>query len=58
MVGAALCETRQEYAVPVLSRIPYVSRLFKNVGYGREAEQVFLVVTPRILVADDTEGGE
>jgi hypothetical protein len=27
---------RNEYGPPVLSKIPYVNRLFKNVGYGRE----------------------
>jgi type II secretory pathway component GspD/PulD (secretin) len=43
-------ETRQEYGPPVLSRIPYVNRLFKNVGYGRESEKVFLMVTPRVIV--------
>jgi hypothetical protein len=26
---------RREHAVPVFSRIPYVNRLFKNVGIGR-----------------------
>lgn len=43
-------ETRQEYAVPVLSRIPYVNRLFKNVGHGRETEKTFLMLTPRVIV--------
>jgi hypothetical protein len=49
-VGTALHETRQEFATPILSRIPYVNRLFTNVGYGRETEQVFLILTPRINV--------
>jgi hypothetical protein len=52
-VGTAPHETRQEFAVPVLSRIPYVNRLFKNVGYGRETKQVFLVVIPHIFVQQD-----
>jgi Flp pilus assembly secretin CpaC len=43
----------QETAVPVLSRIPYVNRLFKNVGYIRETDCVFLMVTPRVIVQED-----
>jgi Flp pilus assembly secretin CpaC len=46
-------ETRQEFGPPILSRIPYVNRLFKNVGYGRETEKVFLMVTPRVIVQED-----
>jgi type II secretory pathway component GspD/PulD (secretin) len=48
-------ETRQEFGPPVLSRIPYVNRLFKNVGYGRESEKRFLMVTPRVIVPDAAE---
>src|SRR5262249_15685946 len=29
-----LVEARNEFGVPVLSKIPYVNRLFRNVGYG------------------------
>src|SRR3954470_12321151 len=50
-----LVETRQEYGPPVLSRIPYVSRLFKNVGCGREAQSVFVAITPRIIVDEEQE---
>jgi type II secretory pathway component GspD/PulD (secretin) len=48
-------ETRQEFGPPVLSRIPYVNRLFKNVGVGRETEKVFLMVTPRVIVHQAAE---
>jgi polysaccharide export outer membrane protein len=34
----------------VVSRIPYVNRLFKNVGYSRETEHVILMVTPRVII--------
>jgi type II secretory pathway component GspD/PulD (secretin) len=43
----------QETAVPVLSRIPYVNRLFRNVGYIRETEKVFLMVKPSVIVQED-----
>lgn len=49
-----ITEARNEFGPPVLSRIPYVSRLFRNVGYGREAESLLILVTPRILCDDDT----
>jgi hypothetical protein len=45
--------TRQEFGPPVLSEIPYVNRLFKNVGYARKSERVFLIVTPRVIVDQD-----
>jgi hypothetical protein len=48
-------ETRNEYCEPVLSKIPYVNRLFTNVGYGRETETVVLLVTPRIIVNEREE---
>ena len=44
-----LTEARNEYGPPVLSKIPYVNRLFRNVGYGRCAEHVLVLVTPRII---------
>ena len=31
-----LSEGRNEFGPPVLSKIPYINRLFKNVGYGRD----------------------
>jgi hypothetical protein len=46
---------RNEFGPPVLSRIPYVNRLFKNVGYGREEKDLFLLVTPRIIASREGE---
>ena len=42
-------EERTESGVPVLSRIPYVSRLFTTVGYGRVAVRTYLVVTATLI---------
>ncbi len=42
-------EARREFGPPVLSKIPYVSRMFKNVGIGRETVRTVLIVTPRVL---------
>jgi type II secretory pathway component GspD/PulD (secretin) len=45
-----LVEGRTEYGPPILSKIPYINRLFKNVGYGREAQSLLIMVTPRIII--------
>jgi type II secretory pathway component GspD/PulD (secretin)/tetratricopeptide (TPR) repeat protein len=51
----ALREGRNEFGPPILSKIPYISRLFKNVGYGREAESLLIMVTPRIIINEEEE---
>jgi general secretion pathway protein D len=53
--GRTLVETRTEIGPPVLSRVPYVNRLFRNVGYGREAMVTLILVTPRIVVHEEEE---
>ena len=35
--------------------IPYISRLFKNVAYGREANSLMIMVTPRIIINEEEE---
>ncbi len=50
-----LSESRSEFGPPILSKIPYINRLFKNVGYGREAESLLIMVTPRIIVQEEEE---
>ena len=41
--------------VPILNKIPYISRLFKNSGVGRETESLMLMVTPRIIIQEEEE---
>jgi len=50
-----LREGRNEFGPPILSKIPYVDRLFKNVGYGRETESLLMMVTPRIIINEEEE---
>jgi type II secretory pathway component GspD/PulD (secretin) len=50
-----LSEGRNEYGPPILSKLPYINRLFKNVGYGREAESLMMMVTPRIIINEEEE---
>ena len=53
--GTFLREQRIEHASPVLCKVPYVNRLFRNVGYGMVADDVVVLVTPRILVQESCE---
>jgi type II secretory pathway component GspD/PulD (secretin) len=46
---------RTEYASQPLSSIPYLGRLFRNVGYCHETECVLMMVTPRIMVTPEAE---
>jgi type II secretory pathway component GspD/PulD (secretin) len=50
-----LSEGRNEFGPPVLSKIPYVNRLFKNVGYGRETQSLMILVTARIIINEEEE---
>jgi type II secretory pathway component GspD/PulD (secretin) len=50
-----LSEARSEYGPPILSKLPYINRLFKNVGYGRETDSMLIMVTPRIIVQAEEE---
>lgn len=50
-----LSEGRNEFGPPVLSKIPYANRLFKNVGFGREAQSLLIMVTPRIIINAEEE---
>jgi general secretion pathway protein D len=51
-----LREGRNENGLPMLSKLPYVNRLFKNVGIGRETQSLMLMVTPRIIIQEEEEG--
>ncbi|MBA4063263.1 MAG: hypothetical protein C0501_06040 [Isosphaera sp.] len=50
-----LQEGRNEFGPPVLSKIPYLNRLFKNVGIGRETRHIMIMVTPRIIINSEEE---
>jgi general secretion pathway protein D len=48
-------EARTERGVPLLSKLPWVNRLFKNVGIGRDAQSLMMMVTPRIIIQEEEE---
>jgi type II secretory pathway component GspD/PulD (secretin) len=50
-----LAESREEFGPPILSKIPYINRLFKNVSYGRQTQHLLILVTPRIIINEEEE---
>jgi type II secretory pathway component GspD/PulD (secretin) len=50
-----LVEGRNETGPPILSKIPYLSRLFKNTAYGREGQSLMIMVTARIIINEEEE---
>lgn len=46
-------EARNERGVPLLSKVPYVNRLFRNVAIGRETSSLMMMVTPRIIIQEE-----
>jgi general secretion pathway protein D len=50
-----LSEGRNEFGVPLLNKLPYINRLFKNVGIGRETQSLLMMVTPRIIIQEEEE---
>lgn len=50
-----LSEERREYGVPILNKLPYINRLFSNVGVGRDTQSLMMMVTPRIIIQEEEE---
>jgi general secretion pathway protein D len=50
-----LNEGRNEAGVPLLSKVPYVDRLFRNVGIGRTTDSLMMMVTPHIIIQEEEE---
>lgn len=48
-------EVREVSEAPVLSSLPYIGDMFKNVSYHRETEDVWIMITPRIVKSQDIE---
>ena len=50
-----LKEGRNMAGVPILNKLPYINRLFKNSGVGRETDSLMMMVTPRIIIQEEEE---
>ena len=48
-------EGRNEFGPPVISQIPYLNRLFRNTGIGRDTRHIMIMVTPRIIITSEEE---
>jgi hypothetical protein len=48
-------EMRWESCPLVLQKVPYLSRVFRTVGYTKETEHTLVLVTPRIVVRHEEE---
>lgn len=51
-----LAEERTEYGPPILSKIPYLSRLFRNVGWSRDGSTLIYLITARVIMIEEEEG--
>jgi general secretion pathway protein D len=55
-VGTQISEGRIEQPEPTaLNKLLSFCRLVKNVGYGRETQRVFIMVTPRVIVSQEMQ---
>jgi len=50
-----MTEVRRENGVPMLSKLPYINRLFENVAIGKASESLMMMVTPRIIIQSEEE---
>lgn len=50
-----LREGRNEFGVPLLSKVAYIDRLFRNTGIGRETDSLMMMVTPHIIIQEEEE---
>lgn len=46
---------RTERGVPILGKLPFANRLFKNVGIGQDYSSGMTTVTPRIIILEEEE---
>jgi type II secretory pathway component GspD/PulD (secretin) len=44
-----------EFGPPILTKVPYVNRLFKNVRTQQETATLLVLVTPRVICRDERE---
>jgi general secretion pathway protein D len=48
-LGCKVTESRTERGPPIVSKIPYMNRLFTNTAFGRESTNLYLLVTPQVI---------
>jgi hypothetical protein len=48
-------EGRNEFGAPLLGKTPYLSRGFRNVGYGRDVRRTTVSVRARVIILEEEE---
>lgn len=48
-------EARSEDGIPMISKIPYINRLFTNVAIAKSSQSLMMMVTPRIIIQEEEE---
>ncbi|MBI3463683.1 MAG: hypothetical protein HY000_11590, partial [Planctomycetes bacterium] len=48
-------ERRNEAGVPILSKIPYINRLFTDTGTESLTSSLLIMATPRIIILEEEE---
>jgi hypothetical protein len=49
---SSMAEARYEWGTPILGKIPYLGRLFRNVGYGRSSQSTDITISPRVIIVE------
>lgn len=45
----------EERGVPILNKLPYINRLFRNTGTIKDSQSLLIMVTPRIIIQEEEE---
>src|SRR5439155_21543276 len=53
--GTHCAKVLEECGLPILSCLPYVGDMFKTVGYHEETADVWIMITPRVLISQKEE---
>ncbi len=48
--GIKRLNDQEERGVPILNKLPYINRLFKNTGTIKDTQTLMMMVTPRIII--------
>jgi type II secretory pathway component GspD/PulD (secretin) len=48
-------ESEVERGVPILNKVPYINRLFRNTATIKDTQTLMLLVTPRIIIQEEEE---
>lgn len=50
-----MSDNGMDRGVPILNKVPYINRLFRNTATVKESQTLLLMVTPRIIIQEEEE---